>query len=52
MGNTLDLDQWFRRCRLKNVLFFSSDGHFVWWSRTIYAMLVEGNMGNIHVKLF
>ena len=23
-----------------------------WQNRTIYAILVEGNMGNIHVKVF
>ena len=31
---------------------FSSGGHFVWQSKTVCAMLVEGRMGKIHVKLF
>ena len=32
-------------------LIWSSGGPPVWWSRTIYAILKEGIMGNIHVKL-
>ena len=33
-------------------LIESSGSPFVWWSRTIYAILKEGTIGNIHVKLF
>ena len=51
----LNLGQWFRRrCRLKDFLsgalvaFMFSGG----WSGTIYAILKEGLMGNIHVKLY
>ena len=49
----LNLDQWFRRrsC-LKIFLIWSSCGPFVQWSETIYAILKEGIMGNIHVKLY
>ena len=37
----LNLDHCFRRCRLK--IFISSfGGHFVQWSRTVCAILVEG----------
>ena len=43
----LNLDQWFRgRFCLKD--FFSR----AQWTGTIYAILVESIMGNIHVKLF
>ena len=35
----------------KRFLFLSSGGPPVQWSRTIYAILKEGIMGNIHVKL-
>ena len=37
---------------LKILFTWSSDGHRVQWSRTIYAILKEGIMGNIHVKLY
>ena len=36
----LNLDQWFKRCHLKIFLI------------SIFANLVEGIQGNIHVKLF
>ena len=36
----------------KDFSIFSSVGHFVQQIRTICAILVEGIMGNIHVKLF
>ena len=36
----------------KRFLFRSSGGPPVLWSRTIYAILKEGIMGNIHVKLY
>ena len=49
----LKLDQWFRqRCSLKIFLIYSSGGHFIQQSRTFYAILVEGIMRNISVKLF
>ena len=48
----LKLGQWFsRRCRLKIFIIWSS-GSPVQWSRTICAILKEGIMGNIHVKLY
>ena len=47
----MNLDQWFR-CHLKRLLIKSSGGPFVQWSGTICAILVEGIMENIHVKLF
>ena len=40
----LNLDQWFRRCRLKIFLIYSSGRSFVQWSKTICAILVEGIM--------
>ena len=33
-------------------LIWSSGGPPVGWSRTIYAILKEGIIGNIHVKLY
>ena len=49
----LNLGQWLRRRHLKiTSIFFSSGGHFVRWSRTICAILVEGIMGNIHVNSY
>ena len=36
----------------KDISIFSSDGHFGQWSRTFCAILVEGIMRNISVKLF
>ena len=33
-------------------LIWSSGGHPVQWSGAIYAILKEGIMGNIHVKLY
>ena len=48
----LNLGQWFRRrCSLKDFLFRSS-GPPVLWNGTINAILKEGIMGNIHVKLY
>ena len=40
--------QWFRR----RCCFWSSGGPPVRWSETIYAILKDGIMGNIHVKLY
>ena len=40
-----------RRCHLKGFSIFSSDGHFVQWSGTILAILVEGHPKNISTKL-
>ena len=47
----LNLGQWFRRCCLK-ISYLE-----LWWPScsvegTIYAILKEGIMGNIHVKLY
>ena len=39
-------------CRLKVFLIWSSKGPAVRWSETIYAILKEGIIGNIHVKLY
>ena len=36
----------------KRFLIWSSGDPPVQWSRTIYAILNEGIMGNIHVKLY
>ena len=36
----------------KRFLIWSSGGPPLQWSRTIYAILKEGIMGNIHVKLY
>ena len=47
----LNLGQWFRRCHL-GFLICSSGGPPVCWSGTIYALLKEGIMGNIHAKLY
>ena len=48
----LNLGQWFRRrCRLKYFLS-RAGGPPVRWSGTIYAILKEGNTGNIHLKLY
>ena len=41
-----------RRCHLNVFLFFSSGGHFVQWIVMILAILVEGHLRNISVKLF
>ena len=35
----------------KRFLIWSSGGPLVRWSQTIYAILKEGIIGNIHVKL-
>ena len=34
----------------KRFLIWSSGGPPVWWSKTIYAIVKEGIMGNIQVK--
>ena len=36
----------------KSILIWSSGSPSVQWSRTNYAILKEGIMGNIHVKLY
>ena len=41
-----------RRCCLKDISIFISDGRFVQQSGTILAILVEGYPRNISVKLF
>ena len=48
----LNLGHWFRRrCGLKDFLSGSlAGGPPVRWSETIYAILKEDIMGNIHVK--
>ena len=37
---------------IKGFSCFSSGGHFVQWSKTILAILVEGHSRNISMKLF
>ena len=37
---------------IKGFSGFSSGGHFVQWSKTISAILVEGHSRNISIKLF
>ena len=46
----LNLGQWFRS--FKRFLILSSGDPPVQWSGTIYAILKEGIMGNINVKLY
>ena len=59
----LNSDQWFRRCCLtvfsflalvakEDIFFFSSGGHFVQWSRMVYAILVVGIMRNHFCETF
>ena len=44
---------WLRgRGLFKGFSIFSSGGHLVQWSRTVRAILVEGHLRNIPVKLF
>ena len=40
-----------RGCPLRVFSIFSSGGHFVQWSGTILAILVEGHPKNFSVKL-
>ena len=47
----LNLGQWFRRCSLKDFISVSL-ATLLFRSKTIYAILEEGVMGNIHVKLY
>ena len=50
---TLNLGLWLRRYHLKDFFIWScSGGPPVLWSGTIYTILKEGIMGNIHVKLY
>ena len=37
---------------LKGYFYFSSDGHFVLQNQTVSAIMLEGSMRNISVKLF
>ena len=47
----LILDQWFRRrCHLNNISYLGSGGPCAGWSRTIYAILIEGIIRNLHVR--
>ena len=41
-----------RKMCLKVFLFLSSGGHLVQRSRAVWAILVEGHLRNMHVKLF
>ena len=49
--NVLNWDQWLRGCLLKIIHIFSSSDHFVQRSRMLCAILVEGIMRNISVKI-
>ena len=48
----VNVDQWFKKCRLKVILIWSSGSPFVQQSDTICAILVEGIQRNNSVKLF
>ena len=49
----LNLGQWFkRRCRLKGFLSGALVAHLYGEAEPFYAILKEGIMGNIHVKLY
>ena len=48
----LNLDQWFKRCRLKIFLIWSSGSPFVQRRGTICAILLEGIMRNNSVNYF
>ena len=49
----LNLRKWFMRiCRFKIFRIWSSGSPPVQWSGTIYVILEEGIIRNIHVKLF
>ena len=37
--------------KLFTISIFSSGGHFVHWSGTVLAILVEGHLSNIPMKL-
>ena len=47
----LNLDQWFRRCRLKIFIIYNFDGHYFQQSDTICANLVEGIIRNIFYNI-
>ena len=47
--NFTDAQQDFLSGALAALLFGGAE---VWWSGTIYAILKEGIMGNIHIKLY
>ena len=36
--------------KLFTIFYFSSGGHFVHWSGTVLALLVEGHLSNIPMK--
>ena len=48
----LNLDQWFRRRYHLKYFLSGALTASVRWSKTIRAILKEGIMGNIHVKLY
>ena len=50
--NILKSNNWPRKSHLKFFSIFSSGGHFVQWSGTILAILVESHPKNIPVILF
>ena len=51
--NIVNLDQWFRRkCHVKVFLIWSSGDLPYRWGGTINAILVDGIMRNISMKLF
>ena len=47
--NILNLDMWFSRCCFKIFLIYISGGLYIWQSKTIYPILVEGIMLNTSV---
>ena len=43
--------QGYRSWCIKIFLFFSSDSHLVNWNKIVLAILVEGDLSNIPVKV-
>ena len=52
MCNNFEFGSVIQEEMFKRFLILSSGGPPVQWRKTIYAILKEGQMGNIHVKLY
>ena len=52
LGNYFEFEPMVQEMTFMRFLIWSSGGPHVQLSGTIYVILVEGIMGNIHVKLF
>ena len=46
------MDALVKEKQIKGFSIFSSGGHLVQWSRTVWAILVDSHLRNIPVKLF